>query len=57
MTNDPQWVLTAGGLAIAAIVWMVRLEGRITTNEKITNSLSEDVRYIRQRIDQALNGD
>jgi hypothetical protein len=56
MGSDPQLVVTAGGLAVAVIVWLVRLEGRVNTTESVTKSLRDDVTYIRNRIDQALNG-
>lgn len=53
--------LTLSGLG--AVVWLIRLEGRVNTNESKHDSLKEnhdlladDVRYIRARIDQALNG-
>lgn len=41
---------------IGAVIWLVRLEGRINTGDSITAGLREDVTYIRNRIDQALNG-
>lgn len=53
--------LTLSGLG--AVVWLIRLEGRVNTGQALHNTLKEshdelhaDVRYIRQRIDQALNG-
>lgn len=39
-----------------ALVWLLRLEGRINLNERLHNDLAEDVKYIRDRIDQAING-
>lgn len=42
--------------AVGVIVWLVRLEGRINAHDLILSSLREDVRYIRDRIDRALNG-
>jgi hypothetical protein len=56
MTIDPAVVLTVGPLAAGALVWLIRLEGRINTNESMTEKLAEDITYIRQRIDAALNG-
>jgi hypothetical protein len=63
MTIDWGLVLTAGGVAVGAVVWFVRLEGRVNTNEALHASLKEnhdelkdDVKYIRSRIDRALNG-
>ncbi len=48
--------MTIGIPAIGVVVWLVRLEGRINTNDKVTASLIDDVKYIRERIDRALNG-
>ncbi len=57
-------VLTTLSLSgLGAVVWLIRLEGRVNTGESKHANLQErhdelhaDVRYIRQRIDQALNG-
>jgi hypothetical protein len=49
------WV-AVGTLAVAALVWLIRLEGRVNLNERMTSELGEDVKYIRERIDVALNG-
>jgi hypothetical protein len=49
------WI-AVGSLAVGALVWLIRLEGRVNLNERVTNDLSEDVKYIRARIDDALNG-
>lgn len=42
--------------AIAGIVWLVRLEGRVNTTEQLSQQrfgdLKEDVEYIRDRIDE-----
>jgi hypothetical protein len=48
--------LAVGTLAVGALVWLIRLEGRVNLNERLTTDLSEDVKYIRDRIDLALNG-
>jgi hypothetical protein len=49
------WI-AVGTLAVGALVWLIRLEGRVNLNERLTTDLSEDVKYIRDRIDLALNG-
>jgi hypothetical protein len=49
------WV-AVGTLAVGALVWLIRLEGRVNLNERLTTDLSEDVKYIRDRIDLAING-
>jgi hypothetical protein len=46
--------LTLTGLG--ALVWLIRLEGRINTGEALHTELKEDLRYIRDRIDRALHG-
>ena len=52
-----QGTLVTGIMAvIGGIVWLVRLEGRVNTAEKLHADLKEDVTYIRSRIDRALNG-
>lgn len=60
---DLQTAMTVGAPALMAVVWLVRLEGRInghdrelTAAEKRDAELREDVKYIRDRIDRALNG-
>lgn len=53
---------TLGLTAIGAVVWLVRLEGRVDRGEvkhlaleKSHDGLMDDVKYIRQRIDEALD--
>jgi len=41
--------------AVAGIVWAVRVEGRVNTLTMRHDDMREDLTYIRQRIDQALN--
>jgi hypothetical protein len=56
MTVDTATLVTIALPVVGGIVWLVRLEGRINNNETITSALRADVTYIRNRIDQALNG-
>lgn len=56
MNIEPQIAIAVAVPAVLVVVWLVRLEGRINTGDSITAGLREDVTYIRQRIDQALNG-
>jgi hypothetical protein len=57
-----QGALVTGALAvIGGIVWLVRLEGRVDKGENNHQNLKEshddlkaDVKYIRERIDDAL---
>lgn len=53
-TLDPSFVSIALP-ALAALVWLIRLEGRVNTSESRFNDLKTDVEYIRNRIDQALD--
>lgn len=39
---------------VGALVWLLRLEGRVNTGETRFNDLKTDVQYIRERIDAAL---
>ena len=51
---DQGAVLTAVLAAIGGIFWFARLEGRISTQEQRHSDLKDDVRYIRERIDDAI---
>lgn len=42
--------------AAGVVVWLLRLEGRVNTNQALHDALKADVTYIRDRIDRALNG-
>jgi hypothetical protein len=37
-------------------VWLIRLEGRINTLDSRVGDIKDDLKYIRSRIDKALNG-
>lgn len=56
MTIDPQTFVAVAVPSVGALIWLVRLEGRVNNNETITSALRADVTYIRSRIDQAING-
>lgn len=56
---DQITVQTALSVAVPVVgigVWLIRLEGRINVHQALHQKLSEDVAYIRDRIDRALNG-
>lgn len=55
-TLNLEAAVALAGTAVGVIVWLVRLEGRINTNEALQKTVLEEVQYIRQRIDRALNG-
>lgn len=40
---------------IGVVVWLVRLEGRVNTQDRMHAELKEAVNYIRDRIDEALS--
>ena len=42
--------------AVGVVVWLIRLEGRVNTAAALQAALKDDVTYIRDRIDRALNG-
>lgn len=48
--------LAIGVPAVGVIVWAVRIEGRVALNEQQIVTMRDDLRYIRSRIDRALNG-
>lgn len=54
-TLDVQSAITLAIPAVGVIVWLVRLEGRINTNEALQKTVLADVAYIRERIDQLLD--
>jgi hypothetical protein len=47
-------LLLAGSMVIGAVVWAVRIEGRVNGHDKQLDDVKDDVRYIRTRIDQAI---
>jgi hypothetical protein len=54
--GDIGTMASVSAMAVAVVVWLIRLEGRINTQDVLHTALKEDVRYIRDRIDRALNG-
>jgi hypothetical protein len=53
---DTQTIAAFGVPAIVAVVWLIRLEGRVNTQDARYQDLRDDLKYIRERIDRALNG-
>jgi hypothetical protein len=53
---DTQTLAAFGVPAIVAVVWLIRLEGRVNTQDARYQDLRDDLKYIRERIDRALNG-
>lgn len=65
MLPDPGTIVTLVGFAVACVVWLVRLEGRVNSHDREIKDVKEghetdiqqirkDVEYIRGRIDSAL---
>jgi len=53
---DPNSYIPAVAAIVTGIVWAVRLEGRVNSADQRFKDLKEDIDYIRERIDRALNG-
>lgn len=53
---DTQTIIAVAVPAVTVGVWLIRLEGRINVQAALHAEMKEDVAYIRQRIDRALNG-
>jgi hypothetical protein len=53
---DPQTVVAIVVPTVTVIVWLVKQEGRISSHDREIGDVKGDVRYIRERIDRALNG-
>ena len=56
---DAQTVSVAATVGVPLVlcgVWLIRLEGRINVQQALHNELREDLKYIRGRIDKAING-
>jgi hypothetical protein len=56
MATDTQSIWTMAVTAIAVVVWLVRLEGRVNQSEARLVDMNEKLKYIVDRIDRALNG-
>ena len=47
--------IVAGAVVLVPlVVWLLRLEGRVNTQDMRVSRIEDDVRYIRERIDRAL---
>ncbi len=56
MSVEPSIAIAISIPAVAVLVWLIRLEGRVNTNDVVVARLQTDVTYIRGRIDKAING-
>lgn len=41
---------------ILALAWLFRLEGKVNEHANLFGRIEGDVKYIRERVDRALNG-
>lgn len=55
MNADAGVVFSIVGAVIGVVVWFVRLEGRVNSHDGQIIGIKDDVRYIRDRIDRALD--
>ena len=56
MTADAGVVFSLVGAVIGVVVWFVRLEGRVNSHDGQIVGMKDDLRYVRDRIDRALDG-
>ena len=56
MTADASLIMSVVGAIVGIVVWFVRLEGRVNSHDGQIVGIKDDVRYIRDRIDRALDG-
>lgn len=51
---DYSMIITLGGMAVSIIVWLVRLEGKVKTLEKVFNLYRETGLKTEETIDKAI---
>lgn len=54
MELDLATLVTVAGSAVSVVVWLVRLEGRISTQDELRKALSDRVTGFEERIYDAL---
>lgn len=54
MTLDTGIAVTIVSAGVGAIVWLVRIEGRVNGHDKQIDGMADDLKYIRRRIDSAV---
>jgi len=55
VNTDPGTLIVVILAVIAGIVWLVRLEGRINGHDREMSQVRDDIAYIRDRIDRAID--
>ena len=56
MNADAGVVMWVVGSVVGIVIWFVRLEGRVNGHDGQISDVKDDIRYVRDRIDRALNG-
>lgn len=54
MTLTLEQILYLSPLFIGGVAWMIRLEGRVNGHDREIRDVKDDIKYIRARIDAAL---
>ena len=49
-------IIALGAPAAAVLIWLIRLEGHVNTQDAQYQQMRDDLKYVRERIDTALNG-
>jgi hypothetical protein len=53
--EDVSLVITVGVPSAAAVAWLVTLHSRVRAHSEQLLEIKVDIRYVRERIDRALN--
>jgi len=53
MSETVQFAAAIAAPVVGALVWLIRLEGRVNVHDSILSDIRDDVAYIRQRLDAA----
>ena len=54
---SPETLVAIAVPCLGVVVWLLRLEGQVMTQKEIVKGIRDDLKYVRDRIDRALNGD
>jgi hypothetical protein len=53
---DAQTLMAIVVPAVSALAWLMTIHGRVGGHDRELHDVKSDIRYIRERIDRALNG-
>lgn len=56
MTLTPELFIVFAVPVVTCLAWLFQLKGRVDTHQESIADVKDDLRYIRERIDTALNG-